>query len=79
MAFTDEDRAMLVRTAALLEAMKESHDRRLAALEEEAKALHHRVNVVHGRVNRIKFVTGGLVLIGSVIGSYFGLTKTGDN
>lgn len=46
MAFTDKDRETLVETATTVKMMKESHDRRLEALEAEDKVLHHRINKV---------------------------------
>jgi len=66
MAFTDDDRSLLARTAALLEAMKESHDRRLAALEAEDKVLHHRINVTRkaflGLSSGIGIIAGAVIV-----------------
>ena len=46
MPFTEEDRTMLVKTYTDVGWIKETHERRLEALEEEGKLLHHRINVV---------------------------------
>lgn len=44
MAFTDKDRGMLIKTHTTVNIMKESHERRLTALEDEDRVLHHRIN-----------------------------------
>ena len=68
MAFTDKDREMLVKTHTTVNMMKESHDRRLAALEAEDKVLHKRINAVRKLFTGITTLAGTL---GAATVAYF--------
>ena len=46
MAFTEADRIRSIQTQTDVGWIKETHERRLEALEEEDKLLHQRINIV---------------------------------
>lgn len=46
MGFEEKDRRRQIRTQTDVAWIKETHERRLKALEDEDKVLHHRINAV---------------------------------
>ena len=74
MAFTEKDRIRSIQTQTDVGWIKETHERRLAALEEEDKVLHHRVNVVRNTFTGISSI---MTAAGLVLAAWFN-SKGGD-
>ena len=70
MAFTEADRIRSIQTQTDVGWIKETHERRLEALEEEDKLLHHRINVVR---NLFTGITTTVTVAASGVVAYFKL------
>ena len=73
MAFTEADRIRSIQTQTDVGWIKETHERRLEALEEEDKLLHHRINVIRNLFTRI---TTTVTVAASGIAAYFKIKGT---
>lgn len=62
-------RDLLIHVATLVE---DTVEKEIPDLKKENRRIHHRINETHKRINGIKFLTGGLALIGTAIGTFFG-------
>lgn len=70
MAFTEADRIRSIQTQTDVGWIKETHERRLEALEEEDKLLHHRINVFR---NLFTGITTTVTVAASGVAAYFKL------
>lgn len=72
MAFTDEDRNILIQT----HTMVKGHEKRLDGKDVEDDVLHQRINEVHGRINKMqKVFTGVAVAINGAWGAAMAYLK----
>ncbi len=67
MAFTDEDRNILIQT----HTMVKGHEKRLDSKDLEDDVLHQRINEVHGRINTMQKVFSGVII--AVNGAWAGI------
>ena len=73
MAFTDDDRKMLIQTHTTVKLLKESHERRLQVLEDEDKILHTRINDTRKLFSRI---TALIISLSAAAGGILAYVKT---
>lgn len=78
--FTGEDRKNLTNVCRDVKWMKHQYEKRMDDIEERQysgeQRLHTRVDEVHGRVSKIKLISGVFVAAGSAIGSFFAWITT---
>ncbi len=85
--FTNDDRTNLTNACRDVKWMRENQEKqekRMNSMDEKRvegeRRLHERVDEVHSRVNRLKFIASGFALVGSGIGGFFGwITTKGGN